>query len=191
MPKTLFPFHSPDISALAKSLSLGLHTRAETKPTPPTHLEMLNLLARATGARNFQAWRVQAETDVPVPTTPLDPPLSAQLEKALRVFDEQARMTRWPVARPIQRLCTWYMWSKFEKRRSYAEREVNALLSPWTTFQAHVTMRRELINDGLMTREIDGSNYQRVHLVPPPEVQQFLKALSAQAQKFSEDLLRK
>jgi hypothetical protein len=184
MPKTLFPFQSPDVSALAKSLCDSLQTRAVTKPAPPTHLEMLNLLARAAGARNFQAWRVRAETQAPVPEIPVEPPLSAQVEKALRVFDSEARMTRWPVTRPIQRLCTWYMWSKFEKRRSYAEREVNVLLSPWTTFQAHVTMRRELINDGLVTREIDGSNYQRVDIVPPPEARLFLKALSARVQKI-------
>lgn len=184
MPKTFFPFHAPDVSALAKSLCDSLQTRAETKPSPPTHLEMLNLLARSSGARNFQAWRVRVEADTPVPALSAEPPLSPQIEKALRVFDEHARMTRWPVARPIQRLCTWYMWSKFEKRRSYAEREVNVLLSPWTTFQAHVTMRRELINDGLVTREIDGSNYQRVDHVPPPEVRQFLKALSARVAKI-------
>jgi hypothetical protein len=184
MPKTLFPFYSPDVSALAKLLCESLQTRAETKSLPPTHLEMLNLLARAAGARNFQAWRARVEVATTVVEVPAEPPLSPQIEKALRVFDEHARMTRWPVTRPIQRLCTWYMWSKFEKRRSYTEREVNALLSPWTTFQAHVTMRRELINDGLVTREIDGSNYQRVNLVPPPEVPQFLKALSARIAKI-------
>jgi hypothetical protein len=184
MPKTLFPFYSPDVSALAKALSDLQQTRAETKSSPPTHLEMLNLLAKATGARNFQAWRAHAESATPVQAVPTEQPISPQIEKALRVFDEQARMTRWPVARPIQRMCTWYMWSKFEKRRSYGEREVNALLTPWTTFQAHVTMRRELINDGLVTREIDGSNYQRVDCVPPPEARQFLNILSARVQKI-------
>jgi hypothetical protein len=186
MSKTLFPFYSPDVSALAKSLCDLQQTRAETKSSPPTHLEMLNLLAKATGARNFQAWRAHTATAAPAPVQagPAEQPISPQIEKALRVFDEQARMTRWPVARPIQRLCTWYMWSKFEKRRSYGEREVNALLSPWTTFQAHVTMRRELINDGLVTREIDGSNYQRVDCAPPPEARQFLKILSARVQKI-------
>ena len=182
MPKTLLAFYAPDISVLAKSLSAALSVRAESKSAPPSHLEMLNLLARATGARNYQAWRASTPA---APTPPSisesEPALSPLTEKALRVFDEGARMTRWPVARPVQRLCTWYMWSRFEKRRSYTEREVNVLLSPWTTFQAHVIMRRELINDGLVTRERDGSNYQRVDIVPPLEARQFFKALSARA----------
>ncbi len=182
MPKTLLAFHVSDISMLAKSLSMALAARAETKSAPPSHLEMLNLLARSTGARNYQTWRASAHA---APSAALvaiaEPALSPLIKKALRVFDEASRMTRWPVARPVQRFCTWFMWSRFEKRRSYTEREVNALLSPWTTFQAHVTMRRELINDGLVTRERDGSNYQRVDLVPPLEVQQFMKALAVRS----------
>jgi hypothetical protein len=183
MTKLALPFSTPDISAFAKALSASLTARSETKSAPPSHVEMLNLIAKAVGAGNYQAWRAAAESSLKnaqtAPQVLSEPPLPRDIEKALRVFDTEARMTRWPVDRKIQRLCTWFMWSRFEKRRVYHERDVNALLSPWTTFQAHVTMRRELVNDGLVTREIDGSNYQRVDILPPEEARLFLKTISA------------
>jgi hypothetical protein len=191
MTKLALPFFAPDVSAFAKALSASLAARGETKMGAPSHLELLNLIVKAVGARNYQAWRASVESAAKnatelarnrVETAPQVSPEKSFppiVEKALRVFDEQARMTRWPVDRKVQRLCTWFMWSRFEKRRAYHEREVNALLSPWTTFQAHVTMRRELVNDALVTRDIEGSNYQRVDIVPPEEVRMFLKAISA------------
>ena len=56
MTKTTIPYATDDVSALARHLSKALAARTE----PPGHVEMLNILAQATGARNFQHFRAQA-----------------------------------------------------------------------------------------------------------------------------------
>ena len=68
MPRTLLPFAVADISALARSLRDQLSARTG----PPGHVEMLNMLARAAGYRNFQQFRTQ--TDIKAATAPSAPP---------------------------------------------------------------------------------------------------------------------
>ena len=58
MPRTFLPFAVDDISALARSLRDQLAARTE----PPGHVEMLNMLARAAGDRNFQQFRARTAT---------------------------------------------------------------------------------------------------------------------------------
>lgn len=71
MSRTPLPFHADDISALARSLG-GQLSRTET---PPSHLELLNMLARAVGRRNFQHFRAQALAGADASTT-LEPAAS-------------------------------------------------------------------------------------------------------------------
>ena len=56
MPRTFLPFAVDDISALARSLRAQLAARTD----PPGHVDMLNMLARAAGSRNFQQFRARA-----------------------------------------------------------------------------------------------------------------------------------
>jgi hypothetical protein len=53
MSRTLLPFNSDDISSLARSLKAQL-ANCESQPS---HLELLNMLVRANGYRNFQHYR--------------------------------------------------------------------------------------------------------------------------------------
>ena len=54
----------------------------------------------------------------------------------------------------------------FEKNRQYSEKEVNDSLRSWLNNIGekvqidHVSLRRELIDDGYLTRTADGSTYQ-------------------------------
>jgi hypothetical protein len=183
MPKALIPLHIADLSDFTKQLRAALLARTTNEPI--SHLTLMNVVAKAAGHRNVQVLRAQTALFVPTPQlAPAAADIKAKLkqeqlvERTLRVFDERARMTRWPTARPTQRLCTWFMWSRFERARVYTEKEVNAVLKEFDAYQGYVVMRRELINDGLFTRERDGSKYQRVEQRPPEEALRVIRALS-------------
>ena len=75
MSRETLPFVAPDLSAFARSLGAGLKARSTTEP--PGHVELLNLIARAAGHRNFQA--LKAASLPPAPVVPLDSWLAFQL----------------------------------------------------------------------------------------------------------------
>ena len=71
MSRTQIAFASADISALARSLKEQLADLGET----PSHVQMLNMLAKSAGYRNFQHLKAEAEAP-PVATVKavLQPP---------------------------------------------------------------------------------------------------------------------
>ena len=182
MTRTVIPMTVPDLSGFARSLrrTLGQHI-AEHKELP-THQTLLNHIARAAGHRNLQA--LQAHAPAPkaaratAPAT-ATPALSAAATKALGSFDEFGRMSRWPHKYSVQRLALWVLWMQFESRRVYTEREVNAVLKAWHTWGDHVTLRRELINDRLLTRKSDGSMYRKLPARPGDEARALMAAWRA------------
>jgi hypothetical protein len=104
---------------------------------------------------------------------------SAAAIKALGSFDELGRMSRWPVKYSVQRLAMWVLWMQFERGRVYSEREVNAVLKAWHTWGDHVTLRRELINDRLLTRKSDGSQYRKLPARPNDDARAVMAAWRA------------
>ena len=79
MPRTQIAFASADISALARSLREQLTGLGEL----PSHVAMLNMLAKAGGYRNFQHLKAEADAAPPVaaatvPPPPTAPPLDQQ-----------------------------------------------------------------------------------------------------------------
>jgi hypothetical protein len=90
-------------------------------------------------------------------------------------------MSRWPHKYSVQRLALWVLWMQFESRRVYTEREVNAVLKAWHTWGDHVTLRRELINDRLLTRKSDGSQYRKLPARPDEEARALMAAWRARA----------
>ncbi|HPH66087.1 MAG TPA: DUF2087 domain-containing protein [Kofleriaceae bacterium] len=171
-------FSAPSISALAKSLCAQL----ADAPTTPTHVQMLNLLARAAGHRNYQAFRAAAvlapvaPPPTPVPAAPAVA-LSTHATKARSHFDEQGRLIRWPSRYAVQRFAIWSLWLRFDPKRQYTEREVNAVLNAWATFGDPVTLRRELINMKLLARKPNGAAYWKQAQRPEPDVQAFLTTI--------------
>ncbi len=174
-------FNVPSISALAKSLCAQL-ADAPATATTPSHVQMLNLLARAAGHRNYQAFRAAAVTQpvAPIPAAAPTVPiveLSTHANKARSHFDEQGRLIRWPSRYAVQRYAMWSLWLRFDAKRQYTEREVNAVLNAWATFGDPVTLRRELINMKLLARKPNGAAYWKQTPRPEPDVQAFLTAM--------------
>ncbi|MEZ4470206.1 MAG: DUF2087 domain-containing protein [bacterium] len=55
----------------------------------------------------------------------------------------------------------WLVATRFAARRPYTEREVGAVIQGAIAFEDHVTVRRELVNMGLLGRTDDGRTYRR------------------------------
>ena len=185
MPRQAFPFAVPDMAAFTRALGQSLAQRHTRKPEPPSHVELLNLLARAAGQRNIQALRARATSAGPpapqAPAVAAERTLTENACKALGQFDEHGRLIRWPVKFSVQRLVVWTMWTRFDAKRIYSEKEVNAVLKEANNFGDHVTLRRELINHGLMSRKSDCSEYRKLAVRPDEETRTLLAAWRGKA----------
>jgi hypothetical protein len=192
MSKELFAAHIPDVSAFARSLGQALLQRHATRPAPPGQVELLNLLARTQGQRNWPAWRLALRQNPLRPVVaagaagpavaaspPTDAALSVNARKALALFDAQGRLQRWPVKFSVQKLVMWVLWTHFDAKRSYTEPEVNAILKAANLFSDHVTLRRELINHRLMSRQSDCTDYRKLPARPDDETRALLNAWRA------------
>ena len=184
MTRTLVPLHAPDISAFAKSLKRLLQEREASTPQAPSHLELLQLLARAAGHRNYQTllaqapsaeetWTAVEETAAPADLSVLSP----TVRKALLQFDTAGRLVRLPSKMSVQQMVVWSLWTHFVVRRKYTEKEVNQILNAHHLFGDPATLRREMVNMGLMGRKSDCSQYWKEAQRPNAEVQSFLQAL--------------
>lgn len=196
MTKELFPLHIADVSAFARTLGQALHQRHTSKPEPPGQVELLNLLARTQGQRNWAALRLalrQAALPQPAvqPVRSSNPPsprgpdaapppaLTDNARKALAQFDQKGRLMRWPVKYSVQKLVMWVLWTRFDGKRSYTEPEVNTILKAANLFFDHVTLRRELINHRLMSRQSDCTDYRKLPARPDDETRALLTAWRA------------
>jgi hypothetical protein len=189
MPKIDLPVLVPDVSAFARALGRAHAARESTAVA--THSEWLHLVAQALGHRNHQALRaaVLAAPPVAAPPPPAapapgpeptpTPELSANARKALQQFDDTGRLLRWPVKFSVQKLAMWVLWTRFEAKRPYTEREVNTILKAANAFDDHVTLRRELINHRLMERTSDCREYRKLPARPDDETRLLLAAARA------------
>ncbi len=195
------PFAVADISALAKSL----RTAFEGVDAAPSQVQMLNWLAKAAGHQNYQSLRAQASiaparlsSPVPVDLTPAaavtaktaatkasglehEVALTPHAAKALTQFDTDGKLTRWPHKFAVQRVAMWGLWIRFDAKRKYSEKDVNGVLNAWHLFGDHATLRRELVNMGLLARKPDCSVYWKEPQQPADDVQAFLRALRKQS----------
>lgn len=190
MPRELIPFATPDLSAFARALRRALAERDAAEP--PSHVELLNLLARAAGHRNLQAMR--AAPPAPLARAAAEdrtppPPLSEHARRALRLFDSRHRLVQWPGKFAVQRMAMWLLWTRFEARRVYTEREVNEVLKAAHTFGDHATLRRELVNHRLLERKSDCSEYRRLPARPDPEERALLAAWRARQRQATAEAL--
>jgi len=173
MARQATPLVVQDLSSFARNLNRALIARQATTPEVPGHVELQNLIARAAGYRNLQALKA-APPESPPPSAAL--PLSDNARRALLQFDADGRLVRWPAKFTVQRMAMWVLWTRFDGKRVYTEREVNAILKASNGFGDHVTLRRELINHRLLTRKSDCSEYRKLSVRPDNEVQALLTA---------------
>lgn len=172
MTRTAFPFQVEDISQLARSLHQQLTGSAET----PSHLALMNMLARGAGYKNFQHFRTAV-----TPQTASPAPDMARVDQALRHYDKQGRLARWPGKTWAQHLCLWGLWAHLPKYTAMTEREISEVLNQWHNFQDAAILRRTLWEMKLVSRSPDGRDYRRIAQEPPPEARALLRSLKAVA----------
>ena len=165
MTKPVFPYYANDISELARSL----HSQLAAFDHTPGHVELLNMLARAIGSRNFQHFRAKviAERRLMRPGEVSAPVDYVALRRLSRYFDANGRWIRWPRKFSHQDSCLWVLWSKVPPRKTFSEREINEMLLANHLFEDPALLRREMRDRGMVTRTLDGRVYRRVERKPP------------------------
>jgi hypothetical protein len=169
------PFYAGDVSALARTLRRKLRD-AETVPG---HVEMLNMLVKASGFRNFQHFKAEFDARQamePVETRTAEVNLK-RVKRVVRLFDEQGNLTRWPKKYSERMLCLWVMWSRIAPRTDYTEGEIGELLEHQHLFEDHALLRRELADHRMVERTSDGSRYRRMETPPPVEAVELFRQL--------------
>jgi len=180
MSRVATPLVVSDLSSFARSLAKGLSAHQSANLRPPGHVELQNLLARAAGFRNLQALKAVPPAPAAAPAvSPALPPLSDNARRTLMQFDGEGRLVRWPTKFTVQRMAMWVLWTRFDAKRAYTEREVNAILGAANAFGDHATLRRELVNHHLLTRKSDCSEYRKLPARPDAEVRSLLAAWRA------------
>ncbi|MDQ0505051.1 DUF2087 domain-containing protein [Xanthobacter agilis] len=184
MSRPVFAFAADDISALARALRGQLAACDHL----PSHLEMLNMLARASGHRNFQHFRVvqhfraRAEgaeaTPAAAPAPAAAPVDDKRVERVARLFDPQGRLTRWPGKESWRALCLWALWSTLPAGETFTEREINTRLNARHLFTDHALLRREMADRGMVWRTADGRAYRRIEQPPPAEARAVIRRLA-------------
>lgn len=168
--------HSPlplvieDMSAFATTL------RKSWPKDPPGHAQTLALIAKAAGYRNHQ----HLKADVP-PDLPLDASALKRVADALRVFDAQARLLRWPKKTSVRGLCLIWIWSRIPARRALGEPDINGIIQQNEGIGDYVMLRRALVDEGLLRRTPDGRTYHRQEKRPSDEARAVIRALSERA----------
>lgn len=179
MSRTALPFFAEDISSFARSLSVQLTNCDHT----PSHLELLNMLARSTGCRNFQHFRAQHAVDTqPGKPQPVAAPVDvSKVHRMGRFFDAEGRLLRWPGKFSHREPCLWVLWSKLPPRQAFTESQISQMLQAMHAFEDHALLRRMLFDYGMVTRTTDGREYRRIERQPSPEAIALIRHLGARA----------
>jgi hypothetical protein len=177
MSRVALSLQIPDLSGFAKSVREQLGKL----PEPPSHVEMLNLLCRSAGFRNYQHCKgvMEAQQRLHLPTPAAAPVDYSLVERAARLFDEQGRLLRWPTRPALQELCLWVLWARLSSRTTFTEKQISELLKGWHVFGDHALLRRALIGWRLVQRTQDGSEYRRIEQKPPAELRPLMARLPA------------
>jgi hypothetical protein len=181
--RSTFPMEIADLSAFAKSLRKQIEALADK----PSHVDMLNLLTRAAGYRNYQHFRSMAQSaevlkDWNLKQDPEPLPDEDRVLKASRHYDGSGRLIRWPGRRGLQELCLWVLWSKIPAGTELTEREISDLLDRLHLFGDPALLRRELFDFGLVHRTRDGRRYHRLEKKPPAELGLLLRRVETEAE---------
>lgn len=80
--------------------------------------------------------------------------------KKIDIFlDGAGKIKQLPRKTEAKRAVLAYLAEKFTCGQDYTEKEVNAIIDSWHTFNDYFILRRELIDFGFMGRKRDGSRY--------------------------------
>lgn len=174
MSRIVTPLQVADLSQFAKAL----RSQLLALDRQPGHAELLTLLSRSAGYRNYQ--HLRSLIDGAPPAEPQ--PDLVRVEKVSRYFDANGRMTGWPSRLNHQSLCFWVMWSRVPAGAVFTEREISALLQSWHLFGDHALLRRGMVDGKLLSRTQDGREYRRVQRQPPAELRPLLERIGPRAE---------
>lgn len=175
MTRDTIPLSVADLSAFSRALARQL----AAAPGLPSHLALMNMLARAGGFRNYQHLRASHAAGArmeaaPPPEAPADLALA---ERAINQFDRQGRLKQWPARRNVQVLCLWALWSRLPRGQVMTERQVSDLLRDWHLFHDPAILRRDMVEMGLLSRR-EGMDYRRVEQAPPATALALIRQLA-------------
>jgi len=188
MTRTPLPYSAGDISALARSL----RTQLAARQGMPGHVELLNILAKAAGHRNFQHFRAQAVPAAPSgpqppPPAAGEPPVDpAKTLRIARCFDDAGGLVRWPPKLSERRPCLWVLWSRVPPGTVWNESRINRFLQDNHGFGDHALLRREMCDLGLLVRTPDGREYRRVERPPPADALALIRHLKTRPPKAAQ-----
>lgn len=82
------------------------------------------------------------------------------MKEILKNFlDENGRLIAYPSKRKMKLYALLYLSKKIGKDRIYTEKEINAVLNEWHTFNDPATLRRELYTHRFLDRNKNGTEY--------------------------------
>ena len=173
MTRVCLPYQVDDLSTLARSLERQIATTT----TPPGHVEMMNMLARGAGFRNFQHFRASAVAGEKM-AAPVAQADMTKVAQARRFFDADGRMVSWPAKTHLQKLCLWVIWARLPRGAVMTEREISAELNRWHLFGDAAILRRTMWEMKLVRRSVDSRDYERLEQMPPPEAVALIRAIT-------------
>lgn len=183
--REMVPLLAADVSTFCKNLRLQL---AGAGHAAPSHVALLNMLARSAGYRNYQMLRAQppavaaaapaaVEKAPGAISLPRGSTVPLPIRRLLACFDTQGRLMRWPNKYAAQQIAIWAIWSRLPAQREMSEAQVNGYINAFHTFGDPATLRRELVNAHLLWRTVDCRVYRKELKRPGDETRQFLDLL--------------
>lgn len=160
MPKEYISINIPDISGFAKLLKKEI----DTKNGNLSHVEILNIIARICGNKNFQQLRASTIPNSEVPNMVLEDEekANANLKKLKRYLNENFQVKTLPSKLSQQELIIYYIWAFIEKNKIFNEIELNKYLNKFHTFGDCALLRRYMFEYGLLSRSKDCSDYKKL-----------------------------
>ena len=175
MAKIPVPLRVDDMTIFTRALAQQLGDAS------PPHLTLMNMVARAAGFQNIQHQSAvfAAANRLDRKTGAAPAALDARLvERTLNQFDALGRLQQWPSKRATQTLALWALWATLPAHSLMNEREINDHLAQGHMFHDPATLRRTMISCGLLSRDNDGTNYQRIEQHPPAEAKALIHAFT-------------
>jgi len=174
MPKTPLPLRANDLTIFVRALSEQLGD------VSPSHLTLMNMVARAAGYQNVQHMRSTHAAELRLARAVDETPVNARaVERALHQFDIKGRLKQWPSKRSVQTLALWALWATFPTSQPLKEQEVNERLAQEHLFGDPATLRRMMISCELLSRRDDGTDYRRIEQKPPAEAKALIRVLGS------------
>ncbi|WP_419913736.1 DUF2087 domain-containing protein [Hoeflea sp.] len=173
MTKSPVPLRADDMTVFTRALARQLGEKS------PSHLSLMNMIARAAGFQNVQHMRSASAAEKRLVRQKDNTFADARsVERTLHHFDEFGRLRQWPSKRSVQTLALWALWATLPASQILSEKAVNDHFSDEHLFEDAATLRRTMISCGLLTRKRDGTDYRRIEQKPPAEAKAVIRALS-------------